>query len=439
MSDSDDGVLAALEMASPPPTRTAPRTKQTKVKSPARPKKEAPRAKAAENDGNEKDSSLYLFDGKDQRPRRGKKRVTRRGTKATTSSYKSARIKGILAVFMALLLLSLLLFMCTPATLGIESAYPNIASMMFAHAPPPPSWPPPPPPPPPVPPPSPPPAMPPPRRPPPRPPPREPPLPPSTSPRPPPAAPSPPPLPAPPPPPPPSPSPPPTLAAYVANLNRRFAAGRPAADLESAGLVARLFDYSSDLGRPWTQCSQCSYADRVTASVINKRVPGVYDLWDSANGGVLLSPAFTRVRCSFSRDGFTYNIQPDGCPDVSCNDPNNCGVYYCGGQGDEMWWKCAWRSNQLKSMLQMHEAKRGQHADHTDYNEIVVDVDTYLRGLPHSLEAFFYTAWASEDQKAFVRSAQHNFAHAYSRHAMAPLLLFDPKGLGKSGPFALAT
>ena len=200
-------------------------------------------------------------------------------------------------------------------------------------------------------------------------------------------------------------------------------------------MIARLFDYSSDKGSPWVNCQpgQCSYGNRITASIISKRAPGVYDLWDSYNGGVLLSPSHTTIKCSYSRDGFTYNIYPDGCPADDCVD-NNCGVYYCNGVGDEFWWKCGWRANQLSQMLSMHEARRSQGADHTDYNEIVVDVDNYLHALPHSIEAFFYTAWADEGQKQYVIGAHSSFKHSFRHAAAVPLLKYDPGG-SNSAPF----
>ena len=124
----------------------------------------------------------------------------------------------------------------------------------------------------------------------------------------------------------------------------------------------------------------------------------MYDLWDSYNAGLVLSPAHARIRCSFSRDGFTYNIFPDGCPDPACTDAGACGVFYCGSIADEFWWKCGWRPTQVRtqglshpglalcsdlssvlepsrgqlaSMMSMHERLRAGHADHSNYNELV--------------------------------------------------------------------
>ena len=87
----------------------------------------------------------------------------------------------------------------------------------------------------------------------------------------------------------------------------------------------------------------------------------------------------------------------------------------------------------------MHATKRSQHADHTDYNEVVLELDTYTRGLPHSVEAFFYTEWAREEQRQYVRDAHASFVRAHrGRAPTVPLLLYDPnsKARGAEWPFA---
>ena len=66
-----------------------------------------------------------------------------------------------------------------------------------------------------------------------------------------------------------------------------WARGGPSDTLSSAGVVVRLFDYSSDKDQPWLNCDKasCSYGDRLTGTIINARLPDVYDLWDSWNYG----------------------------------------------------------------------------------------------------------------------------------------------------------
>jgi hypothetical protein len=145
--------------------------------------------------------------------------------------------------------------------------------------------------------------------------------------------------------------------------------------------------------------------------------------------------AAAALKCSFSRDGFTYNIQPDGCPDLSCGVSNNCGVNYCTSVHDEFWWKCGWHSHELAQMMTMHEALRAAGGDHTDYNELVLDVDVYLHNLPCTIEAFFAAAWASDEQRGYVRAAHGRFTQAYP-HASVPLLVYDPRD-GASAPFKL--
>ena len=86
----------------------------------------------------------------------------------------------------------------------------------------------------------------------------------------------------------------------------------------------------------------------------------------------------------------------------------------------------------------MHRTKRAEHADHAEYNEIVVALAPYLQGLPHSVAAFFFTEWASEEQRAYVQTARADFLRKYPAARIPPLLMYDPNGKAggtKSAPF----
>ena len=72
-------------------------------------------------------------------------------------------------------------------------------------------------------------------------------------------------------------------------------------------------------------------------------------------------------------------------------------------------------------------------------DEIVLDLASYLHGLPHSIEAFFFTNWASDAQKDYVRGAWSRFAAQYRRTSVAPLLVYNPQAHAVDGPFVLAT
>lgn len=206
--------------------------------------------------------------------------------------------------------------------------------------------------------------------------------------------------------------------------------------------MVRLFDYSSDEQKPWSNCdkSRCSFGDRLTGSIINRYTPSVYSLWDSSNAGIVLRPRGLKLSCSYSRDGVTYNIQNGGCPESSCTDAGSCGVFYCGGVQDEFWWKCAWQASQLAQMMTMHERLvacsdckvAGQRVT---YNEIVIETRSYFGALPYRIEGFFHTKWANEDQKAHAKRAHAGFVRAYSRRSVdTPLMVYDPDA---SAPFTM--
>lgn len=96
--------------------------------------------------------------------------------------------------------------------------------------------------------------------------------------------------------------------------------------------------------------------------------------------------------------------------------------------------RCGWRRGQLSQMLEMHAHGKG---DPSSYNEVVIDLQAYERGLPSSVDAFFYTVYATEAQRKVVRDAHAGFVHAYGRRTVAPLLLYDPGKARSGAPFTL--
>lgn len=218
--------------------------------------------------------------------------------------------------------------------------------------------------------------------------------------------------------------------------------GAASDQLRSAGVLVRMFDYSSDAARPWLNCdkTQCSYGDRLTGTIVNHQLPDVYNLWDSWNYGVVLSPTELKLRCSYSRDGFTFNLPGDGCPTETCD--ANCNAYYCRSTGEELWWKCGWKANQLKSMLTMHARLHAKSefvigGKMVTYNEVIIDTGAYFRGLPHSILAFLCTASASDEQRKAARKAHSSFLSKYSAaKGSTPLLVYDPSK--SSQPFSLS-
>ena len=195
-------------------------------------------------------------------------------------------------------------------------------------------------------------------------------------------------------------------------LNRRYAAAgmQPSSALAAAGVLIHQYDGMEDPQKPWgpcrpgacTQQRQRERQARVSASMIfggmfheGRRDRRALPLF-SYDGGVVLSPAHTKVNCGYGADGHiddSYKIS-DGCGGPRCSaaapvvQPNNClcGFANCGGS------IMPWRAEDLGPLLATF-AQRGArytgYGAYNGYNEIVLDAATWLRNLPHSVEAMF--------------------------------------------------
>ena len=237
-----------------------------------------------------------------------------------------------------------------------------------------------------------------------------------------------------PPAPPPAPPPPPVTAEY---LSARFAGGRASNDLAEAGVLVHTFDMTETAdtqNHVWEPCpptSWCSkYNDRLPASLINARLPYVYQ----QNGGLVISPQRRHVACSYFHDGGTmqkFCTREDspagqagrpipkgcvpGCADKDTSEPNWCDVRTMTWASGELY-NCAWRPSQTELMLQHHFQQP------ESYNEVVVDANEWRRHLPATLEAIFYTHDASR-----ARQVHAQFLRAYPG-AWVPLLKLNVHG-----------
>ena len=165
-------------------------------------------------------------------------------------------------------------------------------------------------------------------------------------------------------------------------------------------------------------------ADRVSATLVNKRLPAIFNGKGSFNGGVLLQPEALVVRCSYAHDGNSIGLL-GGCPNEKCIDPRIAGcanAFVCRSVSDMIWWKCGWRGkSNLKSMLSSHVARAGAK---TAYNEVVIERDSIA--LPSSIAAFFYTSDATDTQKDAVIDAHQAFLNIYHRdHSSVPLVVYE--------------
>ena len=266
-------------------------------------------------------------------------------------------------------------------------------------------------------------------------PPRGPPPPAPPTPSPPPRMPPPPPLPSlhPPPITPPSPHNAATAQDVVDELNRRFANGHPTNNWNEAGVLFHAFDAVDGYGGHldlWNGCrgssTWCFQLDRFSSSLLNHRLPHYFNQYFSEitgapKGGFIVSTAIASnggVRCMFAMDAGT--LSSSGCPSGNCE-----GCQLDGSCGNWCWY----RGDQLKLLLQMHERRA---ADGTgcgqatcDYNEIIVDYDTWVSHLPQIIRAIFFPAGEAEAE-ALSRRVHAAFVETFPQAAAStPLVSFD--------------
>ena len=214
----------------------------------------------------------------------------------------------------------------------------------------------------------------------------------------------------------------------------RFVQGTPDNDLSLAGVLVHQWDGQEDshgtVDRRWLPCptsvSWCAeFGDRFASSIINRRMNGLFN----TQGGLIFrtSPAeVNEILCSWAADGGTmekvcHPLGPseDCMPGCWMETPN-----WCTPQRN---WQCAFRPNDLQSMMRVFEA--ATNGNDNTYNEVIVDALYYVRHLPNSLEAMFVKS--AGDQT--TRRAHANFLAAYGLTADdVPLLLYTGN---RGGPF----
>jgi len=240
----------------------------------------------------------------------------------------------------------------------------------------------------------------------------------------------------------------------VADLNSRFAAGKPNNNLSLAGVLLHQFDHwdggDDQLDEHWLPCpAHCygakqqpcwcaQYGDRWSASIINAKTPrgpdGSIVLYSNNTGGLVLSTSHNSILCSYPRDGgtsaricnptgnsskcvpgcFTEATNGHACwcdevaPATGCPEPSHSNV-------------CAWKPSGLANMMQA-QIRVAQPL----YNEVVVDAITYAANVPTTLEAIFFLAsdecHAPESScEAFARKVYSTFMQKFPTSSM-PLL-----------------
>jgi hypothetical protein len=147
----------------------------------------------------------------------------------------------------------------------------------------------------------------------------------------------------------------------AAEINERYANGRPSNVLSETGVLIHMFDHAEEWheGQAWDMCNSCGQTiDHFSCSIISARKPNLYDNEGSSAGGFILS-SNTEILCAWSHDRGSGNQPNGGCPK-------------------------SWTSGQLRDVLQECGS------DCYWYNEVVVGHLYWDRSLPDAIDAFFY-------------------------------------------------
>ena len=204
----------------------------------------------------------------------------------------------------------------------------------------------------------------------------------------------------------------------VDKLNALFRHGTPSNNMSQAGLLIHNFDdtgYQHD-ALPWIPCAEaaCRYGRDWSASIVSRAIPALYG--GTAPAGLILSPSFARVKCSYYLDMHSDQF---GCghrpPEMMPWDP-------LGDAGRIS--KQPYPANQTADMLVLSERIQEQGGD--TWNEVVVDASRYTRRLPGSLAAFYTRKNADGWTQLKTKSRYCQFLSQYSvgpRHV--PLLSLD--------------
>ena len=218
-------------------------------------------------------------------------------------------------------------------------------------------------------------------------------------------------------------------------LNARFRAGQNGGDTGSSlsqhGILLHYFDYMDDPDPnklPWVPGrgiikwyskewqSTEKWGDRLSASLINAHMTpepsGSIPVFSHALSGIVLSPSYNELFCSFGYDAATLEREcfPPGPSDKclpGCVPPFR---WFKSEEDREMRWctdaelvdgsdhPCAWRPADTALMLQRREHWRARGKkprykvfdDNKFYNEMVFDAAAYTRHMPRSIEAVYY-------------------------------------------------
>lgn len=159
-------------------------------------------------------------------------------------------------------------------------------------------------------------------------------------------------------------------------------------------------------GALWLPCTRgwcVPFGDRIATSLINEHLGRMY----STRGGLIYrtSAHTNRVLCAWAGDGGTMNIQCSADERVA----GKC-VQGCYAHGKASWCTgmaggCPHPPDAIKRMMDSQAL-----INPVGYNEVILDSATFVRNLPHSLEAFFVTNTAEGwEERAKIKEAHARF------------------------------
>jgi len=223
--------------------------------------------------------------------------------------------------------------------------------------------------------------------------------------------------------------------AAVDTLNQRFRNGHPSNDLDEVGIIIHQFDSRDDGdpdGQPWRPFQPSISSAIVYGQMGHEPDRDNVPVYSYSLAGLILAPSHNQVRCSYAFDTGSLQWQPTACNSWRCSNYESVDSHANGG--------CAFNPEGLGHMMEVQaEIRRRNYKpgfkvwdDHKFYNEVIMDEQTYVANLPHSISAVFYLPTPCDDIfdgpkcEDFARGAHRNILrHFQLTEAQIPFVEFD--------------
>lgn len=190
-------------------------------------------------------------------------------------------------------------------------------------------------------------------------------------------------------------------------------------------------DDSNPDGTPWVPNRPTISAAMVNAALEPEQDRHNVPVYSYSLAGLILAPEYNQLRCAYAFD--TGSTQWNG----ACNGNRCWAEENADGHGQS---GCAFNPEALERMLEIQQELRRRgwkppfktFDDHKFYNECIMDDQTFVSNLPHSIDAVFYLPTACDDIydgpkcESFARGAHRNLLrHFQLTEAQLPFVKFD--------------